>query len=206
MVSAVLTAFKTYTWGQRWANPARHLSEFSNGQEPPDLPFVLDEPWDPQAGVQRRGQVPLVLHVPLDSLLAQQWLWVGFFLDQGFRWPGTSWPDLPANFIYRSQQNGSVAPLRVHHGCSRSCLGRGNRGAWSGSQWPAKSRRGFATSHHPVRVQEAVRRWCSYFSAGSLWLCVLKDTGSKHRGHWHPAGLNLQFTWTQFQKAFHLST
>lgn len=84
---------------------------------------------------------------------------------------------------------------------SCGCVGGGRWGAWRGSRHPAKSRTGFATRHHPLLVQEAVRRWCSHVSAGSLWLCVLKDTDSKHRGHWHPADLNLHFTWAQFQKS-----
>lgn len=46
-----------------------------------------------------------------------------------------------------------------------------------------------------------MRRWWSYTPVGSLWLCVLKDADSKCRGHRHPADLNLQFTWAQFQKS-----
>lgn len=65
---------------------------------------------------------------------------------------------------------------------------------------------GFCNGALCLLVQEAVRRWWSYVSAGSLWLCVLKEADSKHRGHRHPADLNLQFAWAPFQKAFHLST
>lgn len=86
-------------WSLLCSQPLKHIQTAPedrgepslHGQELLDILSVLKEREDAQVEAQQRGQVALLLHVPLKSLLAQQCLLISFFLDQEFMW------ELPLN-------------------------------------------------------------------------------------------------------------